>query len=394
MRFTPALVRAAAGLPTPLLILDRSELRAAYRRTAESLPGVPVFYAVKANPHPDVLRTLAALGAGFEVSSVDELLAVRREGVGPERILSSNPVKTPAFIREAFAAGVDRFAFDSHAELDKLAALAPSSRVYARLTVDNSGSEWPLSNKYGCEPEEAVELLLSAPRQGLVPYGLTFHVGSQCRDAESWALAVEASHEVYRALAGQGLRLRMLSLGGGQPVLHTRAVPSAAEIGARALAAVDHFFGPGTVELTVEPGRALVGEAATLVTSVIGRARRPDAEWLYLDAGVFNALMETIEGFKYELATERSGPPRTYTVAGPSCDSVDTMFTAAQLPDLEVGDRVYVLNAGAYTLSYASSFNGFGPPEVLVVESLERADTATASTAWLEEASTRSGRGG
>jgi ornithine decarboxylase len=326
---------------------------------------------VKANPHPAILRTLAELGSGFEVSSIAELRAAFGAGVTAERVISSNPVKTPAFIEEAYSLGIDRFAFDSHAELDKLARLAPGSRVYARLTVDNSGSEWPLSNKYGCEPEEAVELLLSAARHGLVPYGLTFHVGSQCRDADSWAQAIEACYGVYHALASHGQHLEMLSLGGGQPVHHTRPVPSLGEIGQRALETVDRLFGQHNLELTVEPGRALVGAAASLVTSVIGRAQRPDAEWLYLDAGVFNALMETIEGFKYELATERGGPRRTFTVAGPSCDSVDTMFTSAQLPDLQVNDRVYILNAGAYTLSYASSFNGFGPPEVIVVDSLE-----------------------
>lgn len=380
MDFSPALVAAAAGEPTPLLILDRTLLRQSYRRIAASLPGAEVYYAVKANPHPGVLEALAREGCGFEVSSRPELEAVLRLGVTIDRVISSNPVKRPDYIRRAFELGLDRFAFDSEPELDKLARWAPGSRVYVRLTVDNSGSEWPLSDKYGVPPERAVELLLAAPRAGLRPYGLTFHVGSQCRDAESWVRAIRTCHEIHRELAAQGQPLQMLSVGGGQPVHHLRPVPTPEAIGRRITETVAELFGPEAPLITVEPGRALVGGAGTLVTSVIGQARRgADTSkagsrgdpWVYLDAGVFNAMMETIEGFRYELRTEREGPRRPVTVAGPSCDSVDTLFTVEPLPEVEVGDRVYVMNAGAYTLSYASSFNGFEPPAVKLVDNLQ-----------------------
>ena len=381
MDFTPALVSAAHGEPTPLLIIDRSLLRQAYRRIAASLPGAEVYYAIKANPHPGVLELLAGEGSGFEVSSWPELEAVRRLGVGMHRVISSNPVKRPDYIRRAFELGLDRFAFDSEQELEKLARWAPGSRVYVRLTVDNSGSEWPLSDKYGVPPERAVELLLAAPKAGLDPYGLTFHVGSQCRDPESWVRAIRTCHEIHRELAAHGQPLRMLSVGGGQPVHHLRPIPTVEAIGRRITQTVADLFGPEAPLITVEPGRALVGEAGTLVTSVIGRARRGADTWVYLDAGVFNAMMETIEGFRYELQTERGGPRHPVTVAGPSCDSVDTLFTVEPLPELEVGDRVYVMNAGAYTLSYASSFNGFEPPTVKLVDNLSDDQAAVADPA-------------
>lgn len=367
MEFTPALVAAAAGEPTPLLVLDRSILRQTYHEVAQSLPGAEVHYAIKANPHPEVLATLAAEGCGFEVSSVPELQLVLDLGVAAERILSSNPVKRPDFIQAAAAAGVKRFAFDSELEVQKLARWAPGSQVYARLAVDNSGSEWPLADKYGVSAEQAVELMLAAPRAGLEPYGITFHVGSQCRDTQSWVRAIRACFEVHQELAARGQPLRMLSLGGGQPIHHLRPVPSLAEIGGAIMATLNELFGPTLPLISVEPGRALVGGAGTIVSSVVGRARRGDDTWVYLDAGVFNAFMETIEGFRYELRTERDGPRTPVTVAGPSCDTVDTLFTVEPLPELEVGDRVYILNAGAYTLSYASSFNGFPPPDVKVI---------------------------
>ena len=367
MELTPALVAAAAGEPTPLLIIDRSQVQHAYRELAASLPGADVYYAVKANPHPGVLTALAELGCGFEVSSVPELEAVLAPGVSADRVISSNPVKRPDFIRRAAERGVDRFAFDSETELEKLARWAPGSRVFARVAVDNSGSEWPLSDKYGVSVERAVELLLAARPLGLEASGVTFHVGSQCRDPQSWVRAIRTCYGVFGELAARGQPLELLSIGGGQPVHHVRPVPSLATIGCGVMRTVDELFGARPPRLCAEPGRALVGAAGTLVCSVIGRARRGDGTWVYLDAGVFNALMETIEGFRYELRTERGGPRRPVTVAGPSCDSVDTLLTVEPLPELEVGDRVYILNAGAYTLSYASSFNGFEPPTVKAV---------------------------
>jgi ornithine decarboxylase len=367
MDITRTLLEAAEGESTPLLVIDRELLRRAYAELAGSLPGAEIYYAVKANPHPVVLETFRDAGSGFEVSSRLELDAVLRLGVSAARVISSNPVKRPDFLRHAVEQGLDRFAFDSEMELEKLARWAPGSRVYVRLTVDNSGSEWPLSNKYGVGPERVIELLLAARHGGLVPYGLTFHVGSQCRDAESWVRAIRTCHEIHRELERHGAGLQMLNVGGGQPVHHLRPVPSVETIGQRIMSTVAELFGPNPPLIAVEPGRALVGSAATMVTSVIGRAQRGAETWVYLDAGVFNALMETIEGFRYELRTDRGGPRRPVTVAGPSCDSVDTLFTVEPLPELEVGDRVYILNTGAYTLSYASSFNGFEPPKVKVV---------------------------
>src|SRR5215211_3216997 len=193
--------------------------------------------------------------------------------------MSSNPIKPVAFIQAAHAAGLDRFAVDSRAELVKLAHHAPGSRVYVRLTVDNSGSEWPLAKKYGASAADAVQLLREARAFGLRPYGLTFHVGSQCLDKESWTSALLLCHEIWRELAAEGI--------------------------------------------------ALVGDAGLLVASVIGTATRGQERWLYLDAGVFNALLEAIQGFRYQLRTERAGPPRHYVLAGPSCDSVDTISQEA-----------------------------------------------------------------
>jgi ornithine decarboxylase len=363
LQFSQALVEASRDLQTPILVLDPHVVREQYGRIASSIRGVEVHYAVKANPHPEIARIIAELGGGFEVSSTAELELAVAAGARIDRVISSNPVKPVEFIRHAAARGMRHFVFDSEAELDKLARHAPHSELCLRIVVDNSDSEWPLSRKYGVEASAALPLLLMARERGLDVAGLTFHVGSQCFSTRAWVRALSTCREIFDEAAAAGLRLDFLNLGGGLPVRHLRPVPSIAEVGETIAAYVrDEFAWP--VRLSIEPGRAIVGEAATLVTTVIGKAERADGRWLYVDAGVFNALMETIDGFRYELRTDVGGPCHKTTLAGPSCDTVDVLYDEVMLPDLEVGDRLYVMNAGAYTLSYASTFNGFLPPAV------------------------------
>ena len=366
MDLTPTILDLARKLTSPALIVDLGEVRRRYEAVRRALPGVAVYYAVKANPHPAVAGTLRELGCGFEVSSVAELELALAAGAGGPGIISGNPVKTPDFVSRAHAAGVRGFALDSPAEVAKLAKGASGTEVYARVTVDNSGSEWPLSRKYGVGPVEAVELLANARDAGLTPAGVTFHVGSQCVRAESWLDALGVCREVFERASGRGLDLTALNLGGGLPVRHTRPIPDLDAVGSAVMAYLREQFRPD-LRVSVEPGRALVGEAAILVTTVIGVAERASERWVYVDAGVFNALMEATGGIRYEIVAERPGARAPCVLAGPSCDSVDVISSDALLPDVRVGDRLYVLNAGAYTLSYASSFNGFGPPEVVLL---------------------------
>ena len=339
-------------------------------------------YAVKANPHPEIARIIAELGGGFEVSSTGELELAIAAGACADRVISSNPVKSADFIRHAASHGVRHFVFDSEAELDKLARHAPAAELCLRIVVDNSDSEWPLSRKYGVDASAALPLLRAARSRGLDVAGLTFHVGSQCFTTRAWIRALETCRGVFASAERLGYRLDLLNLGGGLPVHHLRPIPSIAEVGETVAAYIRDEF-PWPVRLTIEPGRAVVGEAATLVTTVIGRAERSDGRWLYVDAGVFNALMETIDGFRYELRSDVGGPCVRTTLAGPSCDTVDVICDEAMLPELEVGDRIYVMNAGAYTLSYASTFNGFFPPAVHFVPAgtLVRSDQEARSAA-------------
>lgn len=363
------LIEQSHALPTPFLLIDQTALRRNARRLHAAFPDAEIFYAVKANPHPAVLQTLAAEGCGFEISSSGELDLVEAHARGAS-LVSSNPIKAPALIERAARSGASAFAVDSPDELTKIARFAPGAAVYVRLRVDNSGSEWPLARKYGVGPSEAVELLTQAADLGLVPDGTTFHVGSQCRLSASWEQALAVTADVWNASAQRDLDLTFLSIGGGFPVQHTREIPPLDEIADVARRTIADRF-PREARVSLEPGRALVGDAALLGASVIGKAWRDGEPWVYLDVGVFNGLMETIAGFSYEVSTLANGPRSNVVLAGPSCDSVDVISESVTLPELAIGDRVYFLNAGAYTLAYASRFNGWPPPEVHVLDAAE-----------------------
>jgi len=366
---TDSLLERAHALdyPTPFLLVDLNGVREKYRAIRESVPGVQVFYAIKANGHPAVLRALAAEGSCFEVSSVAELEALQRLGVPADCIASFNPIKTPAFIAAMGAYGATLMAVDSADEVTKLAQGATNAAVAVRLNVENEGSDWPLDDKFGVEPHEALPLLRQARELGLDPAGLTFHVGSQCRNPDSWRKAIERCASVWREAQAAGIELTVLSLGGGIPAQHGKPTPSISDVGNAIQRALRQTGLDRGVRLIIEPGRGIAAEAAVMVTTVIAKAKRSGAEWVYVDAGVFNGLMETICGFSYELSTTSNRALRTITLAGPSCDSVDVMFRDIELPEVEIGDRVFIHHAGAYTTVYASSFNGFPPPAVYVL---------------------------
>jgi ornithine decarboxylase len=366
---------ARLDLPTPVLVGDTRLVAQRLTEFEAAMPGVRPFYAVKCNSERQVLHTVAERGAGFEVASLGELQMLQRIGVEPYDVLYSNTVKPAAHVRGAYEAGVWRFAIDSGGELDKIARCAPGSAVYVRVRVDDSGSVFPLSRKFGAEAHHARALLLQARELGLQPYGLTFHVGSQCTSTSAWVQALSSVGRLMRQLAKDGVRLEMLDIGGGFPARYGDPAPSIQEIGAVVNRALDEMLPYRPALLAAEPGRHIVAEAAVMVAEVLGREVRAGEDWLYLDVGAYNGLMETqqtVGQWRFPLWSSRPDHGAVeqvpYTLTGPSCDSSDTMFFGALLPiTMSEGDRVYVGSAGAYTLSYASHFNGFAPPATYFV---------------------------
>ena len=364
---------------TPFLVCDLATIERRYQDLTDLVPGLEVFFAMKSNSAGTILRTVRELGGSFEVASAAEMRLAEAAGAAPADLLYSNPVKPPQHIAEAAAAGVHRFAFDSEAELRKLAVHSPGASVYARLRVDDHTSVFPLSRKFGASVGTTGDVLLLASELGLVPYGITFHVGSQCTNPIAWERAIEQCGAVMRRLLRAGVRLDMLNLGGGFPARYTTPVPELTLIAAVIGEALRRLpYQPRL--LAAEPGRYLVAESGVLAATVIGVDQQRDAErWVYLDVGGYNGMMEAVQTggrWHFPLLTSRPdhfrSPQVPTTVTGPSCDSSDTLFYGAPLPaSLDVGDRIYIGTAGAYTSSYASAFNGFPAPRLYYVDSRE-----------------------
>jgi len=352
----------------PFLILDTAIVREKARRFRAAMPRVRPHYAVKANPDRRVLKTLLQEGCSFEIASTAELDMLLALGVNPAEVFYSNPMKSRQAIAYAAAKGIEWFVVDSVDELRRVHELKADAKIYMRIATPNIGSDWPLSGKFGAGASDAREMIATAVKLGADLAGVTFHVGSQCRNPENWRVGIEKARILFEAMAKAGLKPRMLDIGGGFPVRHVKPIPSVEVIGAVVNEALKAFA--DDVRVVAEPGRYLVSDAGYFVCRVIGTATRGGKRWMHWDAGLFGGVIETTEGLKYRIRTERSGPDIPWHVAGPTCDSVDVVLRDEPMPsDLQEGDFIYIRNAGAYTTAYASEFNGFPLPEVRIFES-------------------------
>jgi ornithine decarboxylase len=352
----------------PFLILDTAIVRDKVRRFRAAMPRVRPHYAVKANPDRRVLKALVQEGAGFEIASTQELDLLLGLGVPPAEVFYSNPVRSRESIAYAAAKGVEWFVVDSADELRRVHEIKPDAKQYLRIATPNIGADWPLAGKFGAGAADAREIVMLAAKLGADLAGVTFHVGSQCRNPENWRVALEKARALFDVMARAGLKPRLLNIGGGYPVRHVKPIPSIEVIGEVVNESLKAF--PEDVQVVAEPGRYLVSDAGYFVCRVLGTASRAGKRWMHWDAGLFGGVIESSEGLKYRIRTDRSGPDIPWTVAGPTCDSVDVVMRDEPLPsDLQEGDFVYIRNAGAYTTAYASQFNGFPLPEVRVFES-------------------------
>src|SRR5579862_2296824 len=355
---------------TPCLVVDLDVVAEAYELLRRYLPLAKIFYAVKANPVDEVVGMLRDLGSSFDTASRGEIDMIIVKGISADRISFGNTMKKERDIAYAFQKGVRLFAFDSEAELEKLSRAAPGARVFCRILVPCDGAEWPLSRKFGCDPEMAIDLLKQAKTYGLDPYGVSFHVGSQQTDLKQWDTAIGRAASMFSALAQSDINLKMVNIGGGFPAHYRGEVPEIQQYANAVMTAITRYFGNDLPEIVVEPGRSIVGDAGVIQSEVVlisRKAANDEKRWVYLDVGKFNGLPETMdEAIKYRIKTPvDGGPSGPVVLAGPTCDSADILYekTRYRLPlDLKVGAKAEIHSTGAYTSSYASvNFNGFTP---------------------------------
>ena len=355
---------------TPYLLLDPKVAATQYHRLARAFPDTQIYYAVKANPEPRLIRRLAEAGSSFDVASTAEIDICLSQGADPQMLSYGNTIKKAKDIHYAYQRGVRMFVFDSEDELRKLAENAPGAQVFCRLLASSAGAQWPLSRKFGCSPDMAVDLLAMAPSLGLNPIGVSFHVGSQQLDPSRWDPSVADAAQVFQALRKVGIELDFLDVGGGFPVGYLDPVLPIDHYGQAILSAISRHFGETKLRLAIEPGRYVAAETGMIRAEVVLVSRKSyeeDLRWVYLDIGRFGGLAETEgEAIRYQIVTAHDGQVTGPTaIAGPTCDSVDVMYkdTPYELPlALRSGDYVDILSTGAYTTTYSSvGFNGFAP---------------------------------
>ena len=359
---------------TPFFFTSREILKKNFHMFTHLFDDAEIYYALKANSDPKVLTYLDSLGCGFEAASGYEVQILLDLGVDPSKIMYGTSIKPAEHISFAYKAGVKRFAADSKEEIDKIANNAPGSKVFIRTIVDDTGSVFMMSERFGTPANTVKDLVLYTRHLGLKTYGVSFYVGSQAAHADMWAKGVRTIKPVIEELLKEGVTLEVLNIGGGFPVHYDnhQDAPALKEIVVQIHNALHEL--PYIPKIIMEPGRGLVATSTVLITEVIARNDRAGKPWLCLDAGIYNALYEAMihQGttrypvYPLNPPTEPTGSLE-FTLAGPTGDSLDIIARNVPLPSyIDVGDKLLFEHTGAYSVAMASRFNGFPEPSLYI----------------------------
>jgi ornithine decarboxylase len=359
---------------TPVFVLDHERIRKNYTEFKTALPRVQAYYAVKANSNPEIVRTLYKMGASFDVASfpefsivyenIKDLPAKAKQDFIWDKIIYANTIKQTETLQK-----LDQFkplvTYDNIEELKKISVNCPRAGLVLRIRVPNTGSMVELSSKFGAHPSEAVDLILEAFKLNLVVEGISFHVGSQCNNFENYMQALQLSASICRESLSRGYKIKILDIGGGFPVKYNEQVKSFTTLARKLNEEIDRQF-PPDMEILAEPGRFMVANAGTLVAKVIGKAVRDDKTCYYIDDGIYHTFSGVIfDHCQYPIKSFKDGEKKVSSVFGPTCDALDTISVAEELPELEIGDLVYADNIGAYSIASSTYFNGFPPAKVV-----------------------------
>src|SRR3989454_1535618 len=370
------LERVAREHATHVVVIDHDAIRQNYAAFKKHLPNVQAYYAVKANAEAAIVRTLYEAGASFDVASLPEFMLVyenirrlppkEQQDFIWDKIIYANPTK-PKETLQALDQYKPLVTYDNLAELKKIKQYAPHAGVVLRLRVPNTGSMVELSSKFGCDPGEAVDLIVAAFKLGLVVEGLSFHVGSQCTNFQNFVQALDMAAAVLREAKSRGHELKILDIGGGFPAPYNEHVKPFSALARKINAEMDRLF-PKQIEILAEPGRFLVATAATAVARIIGKAVRDGKRCYYIDDSVYHTFSGIIfDHCQYHLEAFKPGKREICAVFGQTCDALDTISLSEELPELEIEDLVFSRNIGAYGSASATWFNGFPPAKIVHV---------------------------
>jgi len=360
---------------TPIFVIDHEKIRGNYREFKSHLPAVQVYFAVKANSNPEIVRTLFEMGSSFDVASMPEFMIVyenirhmpkkERQDWIWDKIIYANTIK-PVETLEALDKYKPLVTFDNAEEIKKIRKHAPHAGLVLRIRVPNTGSMVELSSKFGAHPGEAVDLIMAAFDSGVEVEGLSFHVGSQCTNFENYVTALQLSSDIINEVETRtGRKIRLLDIGGGFPVKYHPDVKDFKVLAKKLNTEIKRLF-PKDMEIIAEPGRFLVANTCTLVAKVVGKALRDGKTCYYINDGVYHTYSgQVFDHVNYPVLAFNGGDSQISAVFGPTCDAFDTITLSAELPDLAIGDLVYSENIGAYSHASSTYFNGFPPAKVV-----------------------------
>jgi len=377
-----ALKKLAEQYGTPLFVVDHEELRRNYAMFKKYLPRVQAYYAVKANPNPAIVKTLFDAGASFDVASMPEFHIVHEYIKGMpdqerqawiwDKIIYANPTKANEALQE-----LNQYkplvTYDNYEEIRKIKKYAPQAGLALRLKVPNTGAMVELSSKFGAAPGEAVDLILAADKVGLTVEGISFHVGSQTTNFKNYVAAINLAANIFKEAKDRGYtKMNLLDIGGGFPAPYDASVKPFRELANVINREINRLFPkndrslPKKFEVLAEPGRFLCATAGTAVSKIIGKAVRDGKLCYYIDDGVYHTFSGVIfDHCQYHLKSFKRGPTQICSVFGPTCDALDVVSMAENLPgDLQLGDLLYSEQIGAYSHASSTWFNGFPPATV------------------------------
>ncbi|MEP3526036.1 MAG: type III PLP-dependent enzyme [Hyphomicrobiales bacterium] len=362
--------------PSPCIVIDTEIVADNFKAFQRAMPETSIYYAIKANPAPEILRLLASLGSSFDAASITEVEMALAAGAAADKLSFSNTIKKEADIAKAHRLGVTLFAVDCIAEVEKVARAAPGASVFCRILTDNEGAEWPLSRKFGCDASMALEVLDRARQLGLQPNGISFHVGSQQTNIDAWDQAIAQSAVLFKKCEECGIELKSVNLGGGFPTQYLSDIPDTENYSTAIYDSLKRHFGNRIPATMIEPGRGMVGNAGIIKSEVVLISQKSETDptrWVYLDIGKFGGLAETMdEAIRYPFRhRDEDGETSACVIAGPTCDGMDILYEKNPYPlplSLTIGDELFIENTGAYTTTYASNgFNGFAPLKQVVI---------------------------
>ncbi len=351
---------------SPLLVIDPDVLTQSFNRLSSALPGVHLYFAMKANPDPLVIQTLASCGAYFDIATSGEIQLLRNAKVDPERCIHTHPIKRDQDIKDALRYGCTSFVVDNLDEIKKFTAYRTRVGLLLRVSFPNPASPVDLSKKFGCTPNQVFELAEQAAQLGLHVNGLSFHAGSQCVSPHNHILAINRCADLLLEYNNtHEHNMSILDIGGGFPAQYDETTPDIETFCGPIKNALDKL--PEQIRIIAEPGRFLVAEAVTSIASIIGAARRANGMWYYLDDGVYGSYSGRIYDHANYPLTIFSDLEETSaaTFAGPTCDSIDVFAENIATPELSIGDIVVGKVMGAYTNASATDFNLFPRAKVI-----------------------------